>query len=170
VNSTQEILDRYNGYLTRNKKLGLYNKNNSNEFWGNIESHYTDLLFLGKYSNKDLSFFDVGCGSGQTLDFAKSLGFHKVSGLEIDKTLYEECLKNGFDVINENVITSKLDFLKNFDIIYFYCFIKEEDLQKKVLKNICNNMKVGAIIKVKLVKFDFENFVEVNRGEYKKIK
>lgn len=170
MNSTQGILDRYKDYVTRNKKLGLYNKNNSNEFWGNIESHYTDLLFLGKYCNKNLSFFDVGCGAGQTLDFAKSIGFHKVSGLEIDEALYKECLKNGFDVINENVVTSKLDFLKEFDIIYFYCFIKEDELKNKVLKNICSNMKVGAIIKAKLVEFDFENFVEVSRDEYKKIK
>lgn len=170
MNNTQGILDRYKDYTTRNKKLGLYNKNNSNEFWGNIESHYTDLLFLGKYSNKNLSFFDVGCGAGQTLDFAKSLGFDKVSGLEIDETLYKECLKNGFDVINENVVTSKLNFLKDFDIIYFYCFIKDDELKNKVLKNICENMKVGSIIKAKLVEFDFENFKELERNIYKKIK
>lgn len=155
----------YKDYLSKTSQY--YNKNNSELFWGNIPSHVSDLMFLSNY--RKLSFFDIGCGAGQTLHLANLLGFTKVSGLEVDKTLYKECLKNGFDVINENIITSKLEFLKDFDLIYFYCFIKEEGLKKIVLTNICNNMKIGSIIKIKLAKFDFENFIEIEKEVFKKI-
>jgi SAM-dependent methyltransferase len=170
MNSTQFLLDKYKNYISRNKNLGLYNKNNSDKFWGNIPSGYSQLIFLSRYVGKDYSFFDIGCGAGQVLDFARNIGIDKVSGLEIDNELYQECINNGFDVINGDLINIDLSFLKNFDILYFYCIIKDESLMGLTMQRICDSMKVGSIIKADLVDFKVKNFNEIGLNLYKKIK
>lgn len=170
MNSTKNLIDNYNNYISKNKELGLYNKNNSDKYWGNIESPISSLFWLGEYSNKGLSFFDIGCGGGQILNFTKNLGFHKVSGIELDKELCEICKENGFEVINDNIINNELKVLKEFDILYFYCFAKNNEEKQFILNKICNKMKVNAIIKVLLCEINRKDFKEINKGLYKKIK
>lgn len=154
----------YKEYLT--KTSNLYNKNNSEKYWGNIPSHIFDLMFLSNYKNK--SFFDIGCGAGQTLYLAKLLGLKNINGLEIDKELVNQCNKIGFDVINEDATKTDFKYLINYDVIYFYCFIKEESLKKNVLNKICKNMKINSVIKAKSCIIKKDNFIKISENLYKK--
>jgi len=167
LNKTKSLIDNYKSYVKNNKTLSGAGSNEST--WGNVESHYSDLLFLNSIYQKGYSFLDIGSGAGQILMFAKQIGYN-VKGIEFNKAFKDVCDKNGLDVVYEDLMSINLDFIKNFDVIYYYRLFKKDVDNNKSLSHIVKNMKVGAIIKVKLTKFDFENFIETSNGTHKKIK
>ena len=159
-------ISAYKDYLK--KTDSLYNKNNCSVFWGNIPSHIFDLMFLSKYRGK--SFFDIGCGAGQTLYLANLLGLKNISGLEIDKELVNKCSENGFHVINECVTKTDFNYLNKYDVVYFYCFIKDEKLKEIILDKICENMSINSVINTKLCDINNDDFLKISENLYQKIK
>ncbi len=170
MNNTQYYIDSYNFYINRTKDIGFYNKGNSDEYWGNIESSFYDLQNLLMHSNKDDCFFDLGCGAGQVMYFLKMFGYKNINGVELNSDLYDYCKEQGFNVYNEDMIKSEMNYLKKADLIYFYCPIKDDFLKKELLNKICNKMKIGAIIYAKLCEIEGDNFKQLSFNVYKKIK
>lgn len=167
MNKTKSLIDNYKRYVKNNKTLSEVELNDST--WGNVESHYSDLLFLNSIYQKGDYFLDIGSGAGQALMFAKQVGYN-VKGIEFNKDFKDVCDKNELDVVYGDLMCINLSFVNKFDVIYYYRLFKKCADNNKALSHIVKNMKIGSIIKVKLAKFDFENFVEVGSGIYKKIK
>jgi len=170
MNNTKYYIEKYKSYIKNTKKKGFYNKGDSCEYWGNIESDFGDLQKLLVYSNKNDCFFDIGCGAGQTMYFLKMFGYENVNGVELNVDLYNYCKEQGFNVYNENMVESEMNYLKEADIIYFYCPIKNKETKEFVLNKICEKMKIGSILYLKLCKIEKNNFFSISSNIYKKIK
>lgn len=106
----------------------------------------------------DLKFIDVGCGIGEKIYLANLFGL-KAFGLE----LREELIKEGKQLLTSMGFGShhwsqpalvdcfiqgdalKYDY-KDFDILYFYCPLANDSLQRKLEKQIASTAKPGAIV------------------------
>jgi len=97
---------------------------------------------------KDYKFLDVGCGVGNIMKIAKNF-FCTVNGIEIDKRNIDRAKMLFGDyyvkkIFNINAFDFK-DYNK-YDVIYYYCPIKEHKIQRKLEKLIERKMKVGAYL------------------------
>jgi SAM-dependent methyltransferase len=127
----------YNGFLYNNEK-----------YCREVTSHY-DYLKLVKYLfdyNNNLKFYDLGCGIGSLLYFAKKIGYRDPVGVEYQKDLKEIHEKLNLDVIYGDLLKIDLSFLKDADIVYLYKPIYNDSLANKLIDKILKNTKDGVII------------------------
>lgn len=130
------------------------------EYWGfipcNTETVVAELLIARDNIKKRYpTFLDVGCGFGNIMFLAKHCGFD-VHGIEYNRDILlhsfyriHEKTPNKLWDYNREVIFhgDALDF-KNyclFDVIYMYCPIRNEKLEKKLEQFIEDTIKVGTI-------------------------
>ena len=93
----------------------------------------------------NLKFLDVGSGIGVVRNLAATR--FNAYGIEIDEKLIKE-QKNLF---GDTLYVDKQDALKyneynKFDVIYYYCPIRDPKLEKRLERRIERQMKVGAIL------------------------
>ena len=109
---------------------------------GRIQKHL--MANNGVYFPK---FVDCGCGIGNVLLLANSMGY-EVTGIEHDgKTakIAEKMMQfTGSSVIKEDI--AKFKHYSRFDVIYFYTPINSCALMDQFLKNVRDSAKVGAVI------------------------
>jgi len=123
----------------------------------------TDENSWNKYPE---TFLDVGCGYGNIMALANFNGF-KVSGIEIDKRLIDigkTLWGKGFKFYNENAF--KFKKYKDFDVIYYYCPMRDVEKEKELEEIIERKMKKGAYL-IPCLKQSFKivnkkNFVVIN--------
>lgn len=135
----------------RTMDILLYLENN----WNAIQEKYSKQYgFTPRFSEySQLSFLDAGCGVGNILIYAYSLGmFSKIMGLELDAQTYEyaKILVNGGDtnhyawVLQQDILT--FDKYGDFDVIYYYCPFSDVEKESEFESLVEEQAKVGAII------------------------
>lgn len=123
---------------------------------------FQKLIEITKWNDNEIKskkFLDIGCGVGQKMFLAKSLGFNAY-GLELRNELIDEGKRLFFDLrlepynfIKGNALTNFIkgnaltynDYSK-FDILYFYCPLFDEKLEMEMEKRIIKQAKSGAIV------------------------
>lgn len=88
-------------------------------------------------------FLDVGCGSGTIMKTVELLGV-ECSGIEFNKE-YLPYTKE-MDVRYENALETPESFFNDFDIIYMYRPIDEQEKALKLLDRVISNMKPNSIL------------------------
>ena len=127
----------YNGFLYNNEK-----------YCREVTSNY-GYLKLVKYLfdfNNNFKFYDLGCGIGSLLYFAKKIGYRNPVGVEYQKDLKEIHEKLNIDVIYGDLLKIDLSFLKDADIVYLYKPIYNDSLANKLIDKILKNTKDGVVI------------------------
>jgi SAM-dependent methyltransferase len=87
-------------------------------------------------------FIDVGCGVGTKLIIAQQFGF-ECYGIELDAELVKIAKQLRFQVERGNAIRADYSI---YDAIYFYCPIRDPELEAKLERRIINTAKPGALI------------------------
>jgi 2-polyprenyl-3-methyl-5-hydroxy-6-metoxy-1,4-benzoquinol methylase len=94
-------------------------------------------------------FVDAGCGIGWVVELANYMGF-KSKGIEISinnvkvaNKLFNACYDSNMDVVEGDIFDH--DFSK-YDVIYYYCPIKDPELEIKFEHKVEKEMKVGSIL------------------------
>lgn len=110
-----------------------------------------ELEIISKIKPCNAYFLDVGCGIGNVMSLAKYYGFSPF-GIEFDPKLVSRALFPKLSTINpqkQSCGIYEIDALKfehygEFDVIYFYCPIKDSELESQLERKIEDDMKVGA--------------------------
>ena len=139
------ILDKIIGINTIGKYPVSTNKNDRfNEFTfseanGTESAYYINIIFalisalrLLKYKCKDISFYDVGCGTGRPLIVASYLPFHNIIGYDISS--------QALTVARENLQKSRFKIKDNTRINLFL-----EDATQCLPINIVSSAKHSLI-------------------------
>lgn len=104
--------------------------------WGQAEQQLADIQkkFLGYLPAKG-KILDLGCGRGVFLDLLSQDGFSPV-GVDMDKTMAEECKKKGHKVIIDNAISFLEKTKDKYDGILASHIIEHMSVedQKKLIK------------------------------------
>jgi protein-L-isoaspartate O-methyltransferase len=96
------------------------------------------------------NFVDCGCGIGNKMLQARNTGlFGEVYGIEFDPVLIKKAKEmlgslGGKKVYKHDIITYKKYAM--FDLIYFYCPLRNGDYQRKFERAVARQARVGAII------------------------
>ena len=112
--------------------------------------------YLSTRTSKCYKFLDCGCGIGNITIMAAKAGFD-ATGLEYEAdtfALAKEVLGSNFDtwgyeyyppkVIKGNILHFR--HYKDYDVIYYYSPIKDRKLEKRFVKKLIKDTKVGALI------------------------
>jgi HemK-related putative methylase len=87
--------------------------------------------YLSNLKNKQISYLDMGTGSGILSDVAKKNNIDNILAVDIDKESIEFVKKKGFNVIKSNLF-SKIKKNQKFDIITFNApYLPEDKYDKK---------------------------------------
>lgn len=130
----RKLVDRHR--LGENKQYYPYIPVYSNRLNVIVE----DVLKSKKKLDK-LSFIDIGAGTSIIPQLFKILGFGKVSGLEFDAVYVA---LDDFKLLFQGDLLTH-DF-KDYDILYSYNPINNNELMIKGIENIIATMKKGAIL------------------------
>ena len=135
----------------QNTKLGAYGFVPSRDIIRLTRAFKAVFDYLTKKVNKDLSFLDAGCGAGNMLLLARSVGFIKVGGIELDgKTarIARKLLKCAIREYDYKIIRAdltKYDKYKDYNVIYYYQPMQPRYMSK-FLRLLGEGMKVGAVV------------------------
>lgn len=135
----------------RNYKLGAFGFVPCREITEFIKVFKATFDYLTKKVNKDLSFLDAGCGVGNMMLLAHSVGFIKTNGIEIDEKtarIARKLLKCAMHEYDYKVIRADLtryDKYKDYDVIYYFQPMHDGSILK-FLHLLGKNMKVGAVV------------------------
>lgn len=143
---------RYKKKITSN--IAPQQRGHKDTEWGYIPynaGHICTILINLSETYKHISegrakFLDIGCGMGNIIIIAKSVGL-SVEGIERDKTTFRHATKivgNIGKIHNANMLTFK-DYGK-YDVLYYYVPIKDHVLMAKAANRIASQMKIGAIM------------------------
>lgn len=103
-------------------------------------------LDLSNFSkNKQISILDIGCGTGFSMSFLKSLGFLNVKGIDpsremikIAKSKKLEVKLGGFSDLSK--IKEKYDFILSISALQWITSNKKEIEIKNIIKSISKNL------------------------------
>lgn len=95
------------------------------------------------------NFLDCGCGIGNIMLLARAIGgFDKVDGIEYDLATYKvaKVLAHSYDnnVFKGDLVKSRR--FGNYDVIYYYEPISDQEKRMLFFGKLANNTKVGTII------------------------
>ncbi len=109
------------------------------------DKRYVDCFI--NYLPSNSSILDVGCGTGELLEYFSSLGF-KTTGIDISKKMVDISRKR---VVNSHILKMSLYDISmlrdNFDAIvatFVFVHIPKEKIGE-VIKNISNKLKNGGL-------------------------
>ncbi len=103
----------------------------------------------------NLSFFDLGCGKGAAMVMAYMAGISKIGGVEVVKSLYEQCVINmkeleiECNVLNEDVI--------NCDIGQYNCLFLFNSFGGSILKKMLINIQNSFLDKKRRIYLIYGN-------------
>ena len=129
--------------IAKNKKHSEVDKDS----WDNIIQKQEIALSYAARAIKMIGgspkFLDVGCGSGTIMKTVELLGA-ECSGIEFNKE-YLPYTKE-MDVRYENALETPESFFSEFDIIYMYRPIDNQEKALKLLDRVISNMKPNSIL------------------------
>ena len=129
--------------IAKNKKHSEVDKDS----WDNIIQKQEIALSYAARAIKTIGgspkFLDVGCGSGTIMKTVELLGA-ECSGIEFNKE-YLPYTKE-MDVRYENALETPESFFSEFDIIYMYRPIDNQEKALKLLDRVISNMKPNSIL------------------------
>lgn len=88
---------------------------------------------FSKLKNKNISYLDMGTGSGILAETAKKSGIKNILAVDLDKESVDYVSKKGFKTLQSNLFSSP--FLKNkkFDLITFNApYLAEHEYDKEI--------------------------------------
>jgi len=136
----------------RNKETGAYGFVPGKQIIKLTKVFMAVFDYLAKKVSEDLSFLDAGCGVGNMLLIAYSIGFTSVSGIEFDEktiTIARRLLRH--TVHKEHyckIIRADLmeyDEYRDYDVVYYYQPMRSSHMDK-FLGLLKQDMKIGAIV------------------------
>lgn len=133
------------------KKYGIktakIKRSESSEFFHYQGASYMQLIRILKEiapQTNDFEFVDIGCGKGRAVFVAESMGYDKLTGIELDEQLVLDVLEN-VKTYTLKRSTSQIQFLhanalnykyKNTKTVYFLFNPFNEEILRRVLKKI----------------------------------
>lgn len=158
-----EIIKQYNSYFQRQLKStpGVWKKSNEDHYCfipsRDIESIIDTLYEVYKllYTKPPLKFLDCGCGIGNIMLIARTLGYD-VYGIEYEKATCKiardltwegsTCRgqKRNNSIIHGDITT--FEHYADYDVIYYYTPIKKHSKRTQFIKKLTDNVKIGSII------------------------
>lgn len=131
---------------------------------------YPDKFYkLIKKYNEELgisSFLDVGAGYGDKVLLANQIIKGKCDGIELVKEYIRVAKSFGINLINRNAF--EFDKYKDYDLIYMYHPIYNEELYHKLVYFILHEMKVGGyFLEVYDIYHDFLAIAKALKSELK---
>jgi len=136
-----ENIDSYVYHLNKLKHANLLSDDRNLSYWGNFPLSPFKLHILYKVYKSGYKFLDLGSGAGQVLNFAKNIGYD-VIGVEFDKQLVNVSI----NTIEKDIRKLDKDFYKDFDVIYSYQPIKNNNEFQNYLSVVIDNMKIGSFL------------------------
>jgi len=97
------------------------------------------LYIINKVAGKQLTFLDVGCGSGHIVALANTLGFH-AEGIELNKCI-PSCYTSNITEVDAFEYTE----YKRYDVIYCYQILKNPADLDELYKLIISKCKPGTV-------------------------
>lgn len=114
-----------------------------NETIRTIETlRYVQKLLNSKYP----SFFDAGCGIGNIVKMAYTMGY-SASGIDLDKDALIFAQDIGWSngrLFEADILT--YDEYHKYDVIYYYCPFQDKFTEKQFEEMVEDKMKVGAYL------------------------
>ena len=158
LSSSIRTYNSYFQHILGTDDEGGYKKSNKDHYsfipTHNIEKivrtlHYVRTLDTGRNRSRN-KFLDCGCGIGNIMMIANSLGF-KAYGIEYEKENVELARKLLRNTINpdEQVIYGDImeyKHYKQYDVIYYYEPLKNHRKQRKFADKIAKDAKRGAFV------------------------
>lgn len=152
-----EVVNEYNTYFQKQLKTfsTTFSKSNCKHFSfipaNNVSNLAKTLAMIREYIKApSAKFLDCGCGIGNVMLIAKSLGFDAY-GIEYDEEIYKTALEltqnrynNIKQVIHGDVTT--FGHYANYDVLYFFSPINDKEKKCKFIEKLSNDTKVGGII------------------------
>lgn len=124
-------------------------KDNKYESWKFIPNKYgiaADLYKIKKTLHKKGNFYpiflDLGCGIGNIMGLAHSIGY-VCDGVELDDKLPKIFVSN--KIINDDICTFDIK-KRNPDVVYMYMPIKNNKIMQQVLDKTAKDLKKGGIL------------------------
>lgn len=130
-----------------NKVANLYSGYDCLPYWGPFGVG-ADLKLITKI--KGLSFLEIGCGSGHSIQYLASKGAKKVYGIDISKAQIDLAVNLNQRSIHKKTIQLMLapmerrQNIKNIDVVYSIYAISWSVDHKKTLTNIFQYLKPGG--------------------------
>ena len=140
------------------KEIDKFNKKNYNYTYGEltydgIKTIINMVINHTKTSNlKNFTFYDLGCGTANTLKYACELAnFKKLIGIEFSKTRYNIAMDNinnncNVELINNDILSSKIKYNKPKSVIYISNLCFSDNLNVKLAKKLSKELKHNSII------------------------
>jgi len=120
--------------LNENKEQGYYPSNNA---W--IISQILKYLTRSK-------IIDLGCGCGILLKQLQCFGYDNVMGVEKYKHFFPLLNLLKVPAICKDIVLLEKSDIRNYDVIYLYAPLKDEDMIIKFVNNLYNIMDKQIII------------------------
>tara|TARA_B000000437_G_C11639745_1_gene303055 strand:+ start:324 stop:938 length:615 start_codon:yes stop_codon:yes gene_type:complete len=140
------------------KEIDKFNKKNYNYTYGEltydgIKTIINMVINHTKTSNlKNFTFYDLGCGTANTLKYACELAnFKKLIGIEFSKTRYNIAMDNinnncNVELINNDILSSKIKYNKPKSVIYISNLCFSDNVNVKLAKKLSKELKHNSII------------------------
>lgn len=146
-------------------------KDKSGEY-GYISLHYDSFMKQMEVMkgcvehDKKVEFVDVGCGIGSKLAYIKNIGYgypsFNLHGIEITPE-YAEVAKKLVPTANIIIGNALEQDYSKYDVIYFYCPLRDHKLETQLEKRIITTSKPGAIIMANLYQHDLWRMAPVQK-------
>ena len=155
----------YINFLNKVRGLGLID-NTDKEYWGYITAHHNQLHCLYGIFKEGMSFVDLGCGAGNVLKYANNIGY-EVTGVEFNETLIKYL--EDYNYYTNDIKNLDKEFYKNYDVIYCYRPLKDEELIIYINK-VIEYMGVGNYLVIPNHKVKDNRLIKIDNDCYQKIK
>lgn len=146
----------YIKYLNTVRGLGLIDNTNYIDYHGYITAHKDQLKGLYDIYKEGMSFVDLGCGAGNVLLYAHNIGYDVV-GVDFNESLLKHV---EYKTICADLNKLEPDFYKDFDVIYCFRPLTDENL-KPYLNKVIACMKSGSYIMTPTRVQENKNLIEV---------
>lgn len=158
----KEGLKNYRFLLRELKQT--FNYSREGYYWGNIPINISSLRVIDTIYKPKFKFLDLGCGSGNVLEYAKNIGYD-VFGVEYDKSLEKYLHEYKYLIYNIEDLDEK--FFEDFDVIYSYLPLKKN--KEKFLKKVIKGMKINSLLYIPYNTINDSRVKEISNCCFKKI-
>jgi len=139
-------------------ELEQFKKKNYNSTYGELTFNGVKTIIdnvISLINNNDLSkytFYDLGCGSANTLKYACELSnFKQLIGIEFSKIRYNVATKNvknncNIKIINDDLLSNKIKYNKHNSIFYISNLCFSDEVNKNLGVKLSKELKNKSIL------------------------